>query len=497
MLRSPRRADALVCFGVGALTLAVYVYSLLPGVGYAGDTAKWQFLGVVDGVPHATGYPFYIALDQAWVSTVPWGSVAWRVNLLSAVLGAIAVVLTYLLLRILDVRPAPAAAAALVFALTKTFWSQAVVAEVYTLHLVFLGAVMTCLAHWRLGASNRWLLAGLGLYALSFGHHLSTVVALPGIAWLVWSDRRRALTWRNAAVVVGAALLSACQYLYLMHLSEVGVYHEGRIDSFGDVLEYASGGDFKGSMLGFSWHEVLVKRVPLLLDFARQEFLLLLVPIVVGLWSGLWARSSARRDVAVSLFCLAAGTSLFVMNYDVGDLVVFCIPLFFSLAVFLGLGLDASYAWLRSRAPGAAWIPWALTGGLAAVVMLTGLGNYSKASQRGNVADGARIERALDAVDDSSVLLTSDYHDSEYIWYFLLGEDLGDTRDLALANQVHPGDVLRYLTDRSGPVAVAARRVTGRADPPLYTATPSQATALEEAGLTITPIAEDVWRVSL
>ncbi|HET8620180.1 MAG TPA: DUF2723 domain-containing protein, partial [Acidimicrobiales bacterium] len=100
-----RRSDALVACGVGALSLALYARSLLPGTGYAGDTAKWQFLGVVGGVPHATGYPLYVALDQAWVAAVPWGSMAWRVNLLSAVLGAAAVGVLYLLLRTLDVRP--------------------------------------------------------------------------------------------------------------------------------------------------------------------------------------------------------------------------------------------------------------------------------------------------------------------------------------------------------------------------------------------------------
>ena len=86
----------------------------LPGGGYAGDPAKWQLLGVVGGVPHATGYPLYIALDQAWVTIVPWGSVAWRVNLLSALLGAVAVGVLYVLLRILEVRTVVAAGTALV-----------------------------------------------------------------------------------------------------------------------------------------------------------------------------------------------------------------------------------------------------------------------------------------------------------------------------------------------------------------------------------------------
>ena len=501
MPASTRVKDAIVAGSAAVMALGVYVYSLLPGVGYAGDTAKFQFLGVVGGVPHATGYPLYLALDQVWVRIVPWGSAAWRVNLLSAVLGAATVAVLYVLLRVLDVRIVAAAAAAGVFAVTKTFWSQAVVAEVYTLHTLFLVAVTACLAVWRKGGPNAWLLAGLGLYAMSFGHHLTTIVALPGVAWIVWSDRHRAFTWRNCAFVAGAAVLGAAQYLYLMRLSDIGRYHEGNIDTFSDVINYATGGDFKDSMGVFSLSELLTQRIPLALDFMRQEYTLLLVPIAVGVVRGLWA-PTWRRDVAVHLLWLAVGTSLYIMNYDVGDLVVFCIPLFLSLAVFLGLGLDAGLEWLESRwstSPESRWAQagrWGVVVGTAAVVVGVGSLGYSEASRRGDVDEADRMEHALDIVDDGSVLLTDNYHDSEYLWYYLLAEGLGDERGLALANQVEPGDVEQYFTGGTGPVAAAAQRTGRRGDPPLYTTASSQADDLAEIGLTVTPVADEVWRVS-
>lgn len=489
-----RRSDALVACGVGALSLALYARSLLPGTGYAGDTAKWQFLGVVGGVPHATGYPLYVALDQAWVAAVPWGSVAWRVNLLSAVLGAAAVGVLYLLLRTLDVRPVVAIATALVFAVSGTYWSQAVIAEVYTLHVLFLITVTACLAHWRAGAANGWLLAGLGLYALSFGNHLTTVVALPGIAWIVYTDRRRALTGRTAAFVAGAALLGASQYLYLMRLSEIGAYREADIETLGDVAGYVTGGDFKDSMFAFGPRELVVDRVPLLLDYLGLEFSVLLVPIALGIVRGLWSLPAPGRAVAVHLGWLAVGTSLYVLNYDVPDLVVFCLPLFAALAVFLGLGLDGVVGWLQARRGDAPWLMPVVAGVLAAVVAVFAVANHDGASQRDTVADAERVERALDAAGDSGVLLTDSYHDSEYFWYYLLGEGLGEERDLVVADQVRPAQVVEYFTAGSGPVAAAAQSI-GLADPPLYTATARQARQLSERGLTATRLAEDVWRI--
>jgi hypothetical protein len=496
MLAPSRRADVVAALGAGVVSLAVYLVSLLPGVGYSGDTAKWQFLGVVGGVPHATGYPLYVALDQAWVRVVPFGSVAWRVNLLSAVLGAATVAVLFVLLRLLGLRREVAVATALVFAFSQTFWTQAVVAEVYTLHLLFLVTVTACLARWRQGGANGWLLAGLGLYAVSFGHHLTTGLALPGIAWLLWTDRKRALTARNVAFAVAAAVVGASQYLYLMRLSDIGAYHEGRIDTFGDVLGYVTGGDFKDSMFIFSWYGLLVGRVPMLFRFLRHEYFLLLVPMALGAWRGLFRASSpARRDVAVHLLLLGALSGFYVLNYDVPDVIVFALPLFLVLAVFLGTALDAGVTWVGGRWPDERRTRLAVNGGLAGLVAVVALVDYGRSSQRGTTLDAERIERAIDAAGTGAVLLTDDYGDSEYFWYYLLGEGLGAERDLVLANQVKPGHVAQYFAAGTGPVAVAAAAVEG-ADPPLYTATPHQAVTLGGHGLTVSEVAPGVWRVT-
>lgn len=515
MIAPSRRADVVATVGAGVVSLVVYLVSLLPGVGYSGDTAKWQFIGVVGGVPHATGYPLYVALDQVWVRVVPFGSIAWRVNLLSAVLGAATVAVLYVVLRQLDLRREVALATTLLFAFSQTFWTQAVVAEVYTLHLLFLVTVTACLARWRLGGANAWLLAGLGIYAISFGHHLTTGLALPGIAWLVWSDRKRALTARNVAFVAAAVVVGASQYLYLMRLSDIGAYHEGNIDTFGDVLGYVTGGEFKDSMFTFSWYGLLVGRVPMLFRFLRHEYFLLLVPMAVGVWLGVRRASSpARRDVAVHLFLLGLLSAFYVLNYDVPDVIVFCLPLFMVLAVFLGVALDAGVTWLEQRrpadAPGdvdadadaadpgpdpARRTRLAVAGGLAGLVAVVGLVDYGRSSQRGTTADAERIERVLDTAGTGAVLLTDDYGDSEYLWYYLLGEGLGDERDLALANQVKPAQVTQYFTAGTGPVAAAALEVEV-ADPPLYTATPHQALTLADHGLGIAEVAPSVWRVT-
>src|SRR5688500_17569623 len=85
-----------VVYGLGSLLVAAlgasYVATLLPGVGYSGDTAEFQFAGKVLGTTHPTGYPTYLVLNHLFVRLWPFGTVAYKANLLSAVFCVTAIV---------------------------------------------------------------------------------------------------------------------------------------------------------------------------------------------------------------------------------------------------------------------------------------------------------------------------------------------------------------------------------------------------------------------
>jgi hypothetical protein len=490
------QVDRIVTAGLGLVTLAVYVRSLLPGIGYSGDTAKFQMLGAVGGVPHATGYPLYVFLDQVFHRLAPFGSSAWRANLLSAVLGAVAVAVLYRLLRILGVRAGVAAATALTFAFTTTFWSQAVVAEVYTLHILLTVAVAACLARWRLGGPNAWLLAGLGIYAISFGHHLTTGLALPAVAWIVVSDRPRALTRRNVAFVAGAVALGAAQYLYLLYMDRVGGYVEYPIEGLGDIVSYVTGGPFKDAMFDFTPRQLVQQRLPEVWGFLRAEYLVLLAPIAYGIVRGLRRPDPGQRAVAVYLVLLGLASAFYAMNFNVIDVIVFFLPFFLVLAVFLGIGLEGVVERALAVRPRSWPLAAGVTAALMAVPLVTGLVDYPRASQRGNVAHAERIERAVDAAGRHTVFITDNYQDSEYLWYHVIGEGLGRERDLVVSNQLSVDDVVTYFQGGSSRLATDAATLTDPGAPRVLTATREQARALRGAGLHVVPVADGVWEVA-
>ena len=199
-------------FGIAAaVSLAVYLASLAPDVTLedSGElvTAAWYL-----GVPHPPGYPIWTILS--WLFTlIPVGSIAWRVNLMSAVFGALtAGVLAMLVsrsgslilasltrragLRDAEVEPVLAAvagvASGLMYAFSRAFWSQAVIAEVYTLNSFFQVVLLLLVALWMYNPSRRHLLFTASfLFGLAFTNHQTILVMGIGLLAAVWFVNRR------------------------------------------------------------------------------------------------------------------------------------------------------------------------------------------------------------------------------------------------------------------------------------------------------------------
>ena len=155
------RIDLLLALLAGSVAAIVYYLGSAPGVLF-GDGGELQFAAWTAGLPHPTGYPLYMTLGWAWshlLDAAGLASPARAMTLLSVLFAALAVGLTYLLARTLiglglpQVPPVlqrlAALLAALTFAFTPTFWSQAVVTEVYTLHAAFVALILWLVLLWR------------------------------------------------------------------------------------------------------------------------------------------------------------------------------------------------------------------------------------------------------------------------------------------------------------------------------------------------------------
>ena len=200
---------------VGAISLVVYVRTLLPGIAF-GDWGEMQTVPHVLGVAHPTGYPTYILL--AWFAQlVPIGEIAFRANLLSAVLVSGALAATVAILLRLGTRPIIAVAAALGLGAVSTVWAAATVAEVNPLHLLFVALLLHRALVWEDRRRTRDLLIGALLLGLALGNHLLMVFVAPFVTlFVLWVGRHEiaARPWILAAAAC-VGLIGVATYLYI------------------------------------------------------------------------------------------------------------------------------------------------------------------------------------------------------------------------------------------------------------------------------------------
>lgn len=310
----------------------VYLLTMSGTVGHA-DTFEFQVVAPQLGIAHPTGYPLYLLLGKVWTVIIPFGSVAWRLNVGTAVYALLAASLLYLAgLRLLR-HPIPALLGAAALGLTPTFWSQAIAAEVYSLHACVVSGVLTL----ALICENKklemedWRLVGMVfLVGLGLTNHLTTLFLLPPVALTllftngVLGNRRylsklahdiflKKKTWLKLAL---AFLLPLTLYAYLpLRWAAVN----GEAMGIGRFRDWVFGSRFQGALQWLAWlHDPARYAIMgrLLLDNWGIVNLVLigigLIYLIVRQWRA-----------ALLLFLAWFGFSFYALNYYVPDLAVF------------------------------------------------------------------------------------------------------------------------------------------------------------------------------
>ena len=347
--------------------LGLYLRTLVPDV-FVADFAEFQYQPARLGLPHPNGFPLYMLLGWAW-SHLPWGSVAWRMNLLSAVGGALAVALTVAFGQRLSGRISVGVLAGGLLALSPTFWSFSVAAERYTLNLALL--VGTLWAAWEAGERERrgrasdpcllgWLSAGL--LALGLATHPSDALLIPfWLGYLVWrlpSCRRSRRFWAGLAVAVLAPLAlyfyvpwrwaAYSQWPLLAEIGRSSAVYKGLVHVWyeplmrGDLLRHyllGLGGYATGLMAG-GWREALLGLSRVWPYWLRDvPWGLLGLAVAGGLQ--LWRR---ERGLLLAMTGFAGLLTLMVAYIEQGKNDAYLLPAFW-LAFFLaGLLPDLAIA---------------------------------------------------------------------------------------------------------------------------------------------------------
>jgi hypothetical protein len=187
-----------VLSGLGALWLLVAtLHPSLPG----GDAGELAAAACAGGVAHPPGYPLHGLLLRAFLA-LPFGAPLWRLNLSSAVCGALAVGLLVDLLRRWTGRLDAGLLAGALWLVSPLPWLYATTVEVFSLH-----ALLVVLVAWT---ATRDMAAPTARTALALGlasglalanHHTALFVVAPVLVLRVW--RRRGWPELLAGVALG------------------------------------------------------------------------------------------------------------------------------------------------------------------------------------------------------------------------------------------------------------------------------------------------------
>jgi len=331
-----------------ALALAVYLRTLAPTVMWY-DMGEFATASYVLGVAHNTGYPLLLLLGKLF-SFLPVGDVAYRVNMMSAVFGALTVLCAYLLVFDLTGRRSPAAVGALALAFSSTLWSNATWATSYDLNAFLTAWLLLLAVRWRRQPKTGYLRAAALLLGLGLGNHRLILVAAPAWAYLLWAAHRRKVGWRGFGQMAALFALGFSVNLYLplraAQSPPVNWGDPSTLDRFLTMLTTGYARAFVNPLGSLGQLEFLAR---VLTAFPAYEFTAAGL-ILAGV--GAWALRRTHQQFLIASLLVVVFDMLVISVYGVHNIFNYFQPIYLILAVWLGTGvariLDAAGAGLAS-----------------------------------------------------------------------------------------------------------------------------------------------------
>jgi len=403
------------------------------------DSAMLQMQAGVLGITHPTGYPTYLMLAHLF-TYLPVGDVAYRVNLASAVFGALAVLAVYAAGYLLTRRAVPAAAGALTFGLGATLWSQAVVAEVYALNALLISLTFLSLLRWKDTRKDRYLLLAIFGAGLCVTNHMTSALILPaGLIFVGIVEWRKLLEWRFALKGVAVFLLGLTPYLYLPIRAAMDAPFEGNNPTSLDRFWYVvSGGNLTGTFFAFGPAD-LPGRLAFYWEHLMQNFNPFLLMVAL---TGAAVLISRDRAIAALTGFLFFGWLIHALENNIPDVQLYFIPTYLILCLWMAAGLGGLLeaaediaARLRGR-----W-KTAIPIILSAAMLLLPLVGVRNTYATNDMSEKYAGQRTIEAVARMTAPNSTVLQHRGPLWYMVLVERR--RRDLTLVDPFwHNKDVL-------------------------------------------------------
>ena len=405
---------------VAALSGIIYLITMSPTVSHT-DGGELTAVAYTLGVAHPTGYPLFTMLGYIFTH-IPIASPAWMLNFMCLLFVAVGVYFFARTLQLLfahfktkikgekdgDVSRVDLArffgtlGASFSVAFCLTVWMQSTSAEVYSLHFLLLNIFLFFLLKAWFAPKNElkpWLFMSVAL-ALCFTNHLTSIVLIPGVAWLFFAKHGL----NTAALVKVGKMLAAfvpvllLLYLYLpFRAGGDPAYNWGNPEGIDQIYHHVSGRQF--SVWMFKGADAFKENLAGFFQRLPDEFMVLSMLFAIP---GIFYGFRIRKNLAVFLVVTFLANLFWGGVYSIKDPEPYFLMAFIVIAIWIALGMR--WIWLKWKTT--LQMRYLLTAGLGLGIVLQVAVNFGRVNQNGawQFEDYARA--CLESLPENAIVVT-------------------------------------------------------------------------------------------
>jgi hypothetical protein len=299
----------------------IYFAGMARGLTWANQGADGGDLitaAATGGIAHPSGYPTYLLIARLF-QFIPIGSLAFRTNIMSAFMAVCATLAVYEIVSASQNRLA-SLASAYAIGLSPLFWSQAVITEVYALHVLCIAILLLLSAK-----NSHHFLFGL-IFGLGMGNHITIIFTLP----VLFNTEKKYLLQRIMGVGLGLTVYLTLPLRAMTH-PPVNWGNPVTLENF---IWLVSGKLYQGQLFsltpGALWGRIQASAALFLEQFG-------VIGLLIGFMGVIVYYKPSRLNY--NMFWITSAFLIFPLAYDTRDSFVYLLPAFLCFAIWIGIGL--------------------------------------------------------------------------------------------------------------------------------------------------------------
>jgi len=297
--------------------------------------------------------------------------------------------------------------------LSERFWSQALIVEVYTLHMFWLSLCALLWLGWLTGGNDYLLPVTAFCLGLGAGTHLTILVLAPALAVATVSSGKLQGSWRRCGGMMGLAFLAGFSVYGLLPIWAA----RGATPSWGDqrtvggLWAHVSGQEYRYLAGIVPWSQRIGR-----LSFAVRDLLLQpgLAGLILAVGWGLPYCWRKQRPLALATGTVALGSLVFAISYGGADGSVYLLPWTWAWCVWGGVGLFDLGRSLRLERRTVALLLIMIVAGSSIWLLTT---QYRALDLSADTTYRDQVIAQLEALPPAAILVTDDDAETFGAWY--------------------------------------------------------------------------------